>query len=109
MEASIERTLMTQSEFLDIVLPFKDKLYRLAKRLLISSEEAEDATQEVLDELDHVYLNELSPFNEVNPSSENIAKYIADALQDKIKAPDVSIASVTAWESDDACATYFPE
>jgi RNA polymerase sigma-70 factor (ECF subfamily) len=39
---------MTQSEFLEIVLPFKDKLYRLAKRLLISSEEAEDATQEVL-------------------------------------------------------------
>lgn len=39
---------MTQSEFLDTVLPFKDKLYRLAKRLLISAEEAEDATQEVL-------------------------------------------------------------
>lgn len=39
---------MNQSEFLEIVMPFKDKLYRLAKRLLISSEEAEDATQEVL-------------------------------------------------------------
>ncbi|MEJ2585738.1 MAG: RNA polymerase sigma factor [Robiginitalea sp.] len=39
---------MTQSEFLEIVMPFKDKLYRLAKRLLISSEEAEDATQEIL-------------------------------------------------------------
>jgi len=39
---------MTQSEFLEIVLPFKDKLYRLAKRLLVSSEEAEDAVQEVL-------------------------------------------------------------
>ncbi len=39
---------MTQNEFMQIVTPFKDKLYRLAKRLLISSEEAEDATQEVL-------------------------------------------------------------
>jgi RNA polymerase sigma-70 factor (ECF subfamily) len=39
---------MTQSEFMQIVTPFKDKLYRLAKRLLISSEEAEDATQEIL-------------------------------------------------------------
>ncbi|MBT8180492.1 MAG: sigma-70 family RNA polymerase sigma factor [Eudoraea sp.] len=39
---------MTQSEFLNVVMPFKDKLYRLSKRLLISSEEAEDATQEVL-------------------------------------------------------------
>ena len=39
---------MTQKEFLDIVMPFKDKVFRLAKRLLISTEEAEDATQEVL-------------------------------------------------------------
>ncbi len=39
---------MTQTEFIQIVMPFKDKLYRLAKRLLVSSEEAEDATQEVL-------------------------------------------------------------
>ena len=39
---------MKQSEFLNVVMPFKDKLFRLAKRLLISREEAEDATQEIL-------------------------------------------------------------
>ena len=39
---------MHQSEFLNVVMPFKDKLYRLAKRLLVSREEAEDATQEIL-------------------------------------------------------------
>ncbi|PHQ61684.1 MAG: RNA polymerase subunit sigma-70 [Maribacter sp.] len=39
---------MKQSEFLNVVMPFKDKLYRLAKRLLVSTEEAEDATQEIL-------------------------------------------------------------
>ncbi len=39
---------MNQAEFLNIVVPFKDKIFRLAKRLLISTEEAEDATQEVL-------------------------------------------------------------
>ncbi|WP_047245093.1 RNA polymerase sigma factor [Maribacter thermophilus] len=39
---------MKQAEFLNVVMPFKDKLYRLAKRLLVSSEEAEDATQEIL-------------------------------------------------------------
>ncbi|MCK5677727.1 MAG: RNA polymerase sigma factor [Flavobacteriaceae bacterium] len=38
---------MNQTEFLDKVLPFKDKVYRLAKRLLISTDEAEDATQEL--------------------------------------------------------------
>ncbi len=40
--------IMTQTEFLNIVMPFKDKVFRLAKRLLVSREEAEDATQEVL-------------------------------------------------------------
>ena len=40
--------IMQQSEFLNIVMPFKDKLFRLAKRLLTSREEAEDATQEIL-------------------------------------------------------------
>ncbi|MGB5821510.1 MAG: RNA polymerase sigma factor [Saonia sp.] len=39
---------MNQTEFLNVVMPFKDKLYRLAKRLLVSAEEAEDATQEIL-------------------------------------------------------------
>ncbi len=39
---------MDQLEFLDVVMPFKDKLFRLAKRLLVSKEEAEDATQEVI-------------------------------------------------------------
>ena len=38
---------MNQQEFLDKVMPFKDKVYRLAKRLLVSSDEAEDATQEL--------------------------------------------------------------
>jgi len=38
---------MKQSEFINLVMPFKDRLFRLAKRLLVSKEEAEDATQEV--------------------------------------------------------------
>jgi RNA polymerase sigma-70 factor (ECF subfamily) len=42
---------MNQIEFLQITTPFKDKVFRLAKRLLISKEEAEDATQEVLSKL----------------------------------------------------------
>ena len=39
---------MKQSDFLNVVLPFKDKIFRLAKRLLVSTEEAEDATQELI-------------------------------------------------------------
>lgn len=39
---------MDKSEFIEVVLPFKDKLYRLARRILVSEDEAEDAVQEVL-------------------------------------------------------------
>lgn len=39
---------MNQQEFIKVISPFKDKLFRMAKRLLVSTEEAEDATQEVL-------------------------------------------------------------
>lgn len=39
---------MQKTEFLNTIMPLKDKLFRFAKRLLISTEEAEDATQEVL-------------------------------------------------------------
>ncbi len=39
---------MTQTDFIKLVTPFKDKIFRLAKRLLVSNEEAEDATQEIL-------------------------------------------------------------
>lgn len=39
---------MTQADFVNVVMPFKDKVFRLAKRLLVSKEEAEDATQEIL-------------------------------------------------------------
>ena len=39
---------MNQTEFMNVVNPFKDKVFRMAKRILVSTEEAEDATQEVL-------------------------------------------------------------
>ncbi|MGL4384354.1 MAG: RNA polymerase sigma factor [Flavobacterium sp.] len=39
---------MNQNEFVQLITPFKDKVFRLAKRLLVSTEEAEDATQDVL-------------------------------------------------------------
>ena len=39
---------MNQTEFMNVVNPFKDKVFRMAKRILVSTEEAEDAIQEVL-------------------------------------------------------------
>ncbi|RZB30313.1 MAG: 6-pyruvoyltetrahydropterin/6-carboxytetrahydropterin synthase [Desulfobacteraceae bacterium Eth-SRB1] len=60
----------------------------------------------ILSKLDHKVLNEIDCFHDINPSSENIALYIAKELQVKIDNPDINVASVTAWESEDVCATY---
>lgn len=68
--------------------------------------EVKAATSEVMSEIDHRYLNELPFFIEHNPSSENIARYIFQRLQEKITDERVRVQRVTAWESQDACATY---
>ena len=61
---------------------------------------------EIMSMLDHKYLNELDYFRNSQPSSENIAYLVATELQKKINTSAVSVSRVTAWESDDAGATY---
>jgi len=63
------------------------------------------ALSAVLDELDHKDLNCHEHFNRVNPSSEELARYIFGCLKDKV-AP-AKLARVTVWESHEACASYF--
>ena len=71
--------------------------------------EIKAATSEIMSEIDHRYLNDLPFFVENNPSSENIARYIFHRLQQKIDNDRVRIRRVTAWESQDACASYLGE
>ena len=74
--------------------------------VLMDFGEIKKTVAEIMSDLDHRFLNELECFHGGNPSSENIAKYISDALQDKFLEPGVRLSRVTAWESEDACATY---
>ncbi len=64
---------------------------------------------EIIDGLDHKFLNELPAFSGANPSSEMIARYIADAFAERIaEGEGLFVSRVKVWESDDACATYSP-
>lgn len=64
---------------------------------------------DVMEELDHRFLNQLEHFKEnFPPSSENIASYVAGRLQTSLEGLSVHVSSVSAWESENACATYFP-
>ena len=64
--------------------------------------------RELVNTLDHKFLNELPYFNG-HPSSENIAVYIAEGLAQKLNGTGVRVSRVSAWESDDASATYIPK
>jgi len=74
---------MKQAEFLNIVLPFKDKLFRMAKRLLVSTEEAEDATQEILIKL-WSKKNNIESYNNVEAFAMTMTKnFCLDRLKSK--------------------------
>ena len=74
---------MNQNEFIQLIAPFKDKVFRLAKRLLVSTEEAEDATQEVLVKLWNKNKN-LDNYNSVEAFAMTMTKnYCLDQLKSK--------------------------
>ena len=74
--------------------------------LLIDFKEVKEATDRILEELDHSYLNELPKFKDQNPSSENIAAYIFEKLSSKLNNSQIKVNKITAWESDFASASY---
>ena len=63
-------------------------------------------TEAVLDELDHKYLNELEYFKERNPSSEQIARYLYEKIDEMARREQAHLSRVTVWESENSWATY---
>jgi 6-pyruvoyltetrahydropterin/6-carboxytetrahydropterin synthase len=75
--------------------------------LLIDFREIKQGTKNILDALDHKFLNDLESVKTMAPSSENIARHIFESLSRELNTEHVKISRVTAWESDTACATYW--
>ncbi len=67
------------------------------------------AARDLADELDHRYLNEIPPFDEVNPTAENIAAYLYRGLAERLNDERVQVRAVTLWETDRACVRYTEE
>jgi len=77
--------------------------------MLMDFKELKAATNDLLDTLDHKYLNEVPPFDEINTTAENIARYIFEKLSEKLNDGNARVAKVRAWESDNAAASYSEE
>jgi len=75
--------------------------------VLVDFGELKDHLSGIVARLDHQFLNDLTLFGGSNPSSERIARLVAEALQAAIDGEQIHVSSVTAWESETACATYY--
>jgi 6-pyruvoyltetrahydropterin/6-carboxytetrahydropterin synthase len=66
--------------------------------------------REIVGGVDHKFLNDLAPFDVINPSAENLAKYFYDETTRQMNAmPEgARITSITIWETDTTSATYWP-
>ena len=87
---------------------YGDKLNDLG--MLVDFKELKEALKEILDELDHHYLNELKPFSGINPSSENIAAYLYHRLSEHKNIKNTCrVKFVKVWETEKSAATYYEE
>jgi len=78
--------------------------------LLYDFKDLKAAMGEVVDRLDHQYLNDIEPFKEQNPSAENMARYFYQECESSLKSATggrVRVKQVKIWETDTTTATYF--
>lgn len=77
--------------------------------LLVDFVEIKRVLQSIIDRLDHRFINDIAPFDVVNPSAENLAKYFYDEVTGGLKAAvPVRVGEVRIWETDTSSAVYRP-
>lgn len=76
--------------------------------LLVDFVDLRRAVGTIVDRLDHQFLNELPPFDQLNPSAENIAHYFAQELKPQVNENGARLQAVTVWETDTSFAVYRP-
>ena len=75
----------------------------------IDFKKMKSAANEVGDEMDHRYLNDLKPFTEINPTAENIAAYMYSEISKRLNSDSIRVSAITLWETDRACVRYSEE
>lgn len=64
------------------------------------------AAREAAGQLDHRHLNELDPFDRINPTAENIAAWLFSTIRDRVAGPNRHLSAVTVWETNRAAIRY---
>jgi 6-pyruvoyltetrahydropterin/6-carboxytetrahydropterin synthase len=76
--------------------------------LLVDFSEIKKVMHAVVDRMDHQFLNDLPPFDVLNPSAENMARYICEQIGGQLPPGPARVTAVKLWETDTASATYRP-
>ena len=81
-----------------------------ATGMLVDFLDVKNFMGEILDRIDHQFLNEIPPFDVVNPSAENIAEYFYQQMTGRLAETPVPvrIREVRIWETEIQSATYRP-
>lgn len=74
----------------------------------IDFKDVKNSMRQIIEPLDHQYLNELAPFDKLNPTAENIAKWFFDKLAPQINHGKIELAAITLWETDKSSIRYEP-
>ena len=76
--------------------------------LLMDFVDLRAAVKALVEQLDHRFLNDIPPFDQLNPSAENMAKYFYEGLEPQIRARGLRVQAVTIWETDVTSAAFRP-
>ncbi len=77
--------------------------------LLVDFVDLKRVLRGIIERFDHQYLNDVPPFDTLNPSAENMARYFFEEVASGLAAPGnngARVAEVKIWETDTATATY---
>ena len=80
-----------------------------ASGMLVDFVELKRILRGAIERLDHQFLNEIAPFDDINPSAENIARYFFDAVHQNLRSETAAeVDEVKVWETDIQYASYRP-
>ena len=65
------------------------------------------AAREVAGELDHRFLNDIPPFDKINPTAENLARVLYEKIGEKVNDGNARVTKVTVWETPTSAASYY--
>jgi len=77
--------------------------------MLVDFGDIKKATNEVIGLLDHYKLDEVKPFDTLNPTSENLARWIYEQVGNRVNSDTLKVVRVNVREAETSCASYFED